>query len=99
MNVVAKSRLVRFWEKNPKAEPGLLTFYKIAKKATWKDFSGVRQTFPSADIYRDCVIFDIGGNKFCLVVKIRYRIGRIYVRHIMTHVEYDRGKWKDDCEC
>src|ERR1700755_2100006 len=99
MNVISKSRLVRFWEKNLKAEPGLLSFYKTAKKAAWKNFSEVRQAFPSADVYRNCVIFDIGGNKFRLVAKIRYRIGRIYIRQIMTHVEYDKGKWKGDCEC
>lgn len=99
MNIIAKKRFVEFWEKNPQAETGLSAFYRIAKKASWKDFSEVRQTFTSADIYRDCVIFDIGGNKFRLVVKIRYRTGKIYIRHIMTHAEYDKGRWKDDCEC
>lgn len=97
MNVIAKSQLVKFWEKNPQAKLGLDTFYRTARKANWKDFGEIRKDFSSADIYRDCVIFDIAGNKFRLVAKVRYRIGRVYIRRIMTHVEYDKGRWKDDC--
>jgi mRNA-degrading endonuclease HigB of HigAB toxin-antitoxin module len=27
-------------------------------------------------------------------VEINYAFGRIYVRHVLTHAEYDRGGWK-----
>ncbi len=35
------------------------------------------------------MVFNIGG-KYRLVVDIRYDLGRIYVRHVLTHEEYDR---------
>lgn len=35
-------------------------------------------------------VFDIGGNKYRLVVDMRYDLGRIYIRHLLTHEEYDR---------
>ncbi len=34
--------------------------------------------------------FNIAGNKYRLVVAVRYRIQRIYVRFIGTHQEYDK---------
>jgi mRNA interferase HigB len=35
-------------------------------------------------------VFNIGGNKYRLVVDMRYDLGRIYIRHVVTHREYDR---------
>jgi len=42
-------------------------------------------------------MFNIGGNKFRLVVVVHFNRGKIFVRHVMTHKEYDRGAWKGDC--
>jgi mRNA interferase HigB len=42
-------------------------------------------------------VFNIGGNKYRLIVKIRYQRQRIYVIHVLTHQDYDKGKWKNDC--
>ncbi|MEA2870266.1 MAG: mRNA interferase HigB, partial [Hyphomicrobiales bacterium] len=51
----------------------------------------VKQMFRSADILRNGrAIFDIGGNKYRLVVAIHYRGKRVYVRFIGTHGEYDK---------
>jgi mRNA interferase HigB len=33
--------------------------------------------------------FDIGGNKFRLVAAIHYNKGRVFVRDVLTHPEYD----------
>ncbi len=48
------------------------------------------------DQYKQFVIFDVGGNKYRLIVAIHYNTGRVYVRNVLTHAEYDRGKWKKD---
>jgi mRNA interferase HigB len=99
MRVISKRRLQEFWRGNPESEKALLSWYKIVKKANWENFSDVREIFRHADIYRDCVIFDIGGNKFRLITKIRYQKKRIYIRFVLTHTEYDKDLWKEDCEC
>lgn len=91
--------MVRFWGKYPDAETSLSNWFNTARFADWTNFADVRRTFRRADIYRDCVIFDVGGNKFRVIVKIRYRSKRIYIRFVLTHSEYDKNSWKEDCEC
>ena len=35
------------------------------------------------------VCFNIGGNKYRLVVHVRYDLGIIFVKRVLTHEEYD----------
>jgi mRNA interferase HigB len=57
----------------------------------------VRQDFPSASFIGDRrTIFNIGGNKYRLVVDMRYDLGRIYVREVLTHEDYDRRSREGD---
>ena len=35
-------------------------------------------------------MFDIAGNRYRLVVDMRYDLGRVYIRHVVTHADYDR---------
>jgi mRNA interferase HigB len=39
-------------------------------------------------------VFNISGNNYRLIAAIHYNRGKIYIRHILTHAEYDFGKWK-----
>ena len=41
------------------------------------------------------VIFNICGNRYRLVVDMRYDLGRVYIRHVVTHQEYDRLMKRD----
>jgi mRNA-degrading endonuclease HigB of HigAB toxin-antitoxin module len=46
--------------------------------------------FGTADFRRNgIVIFNIGGNKYRLVAHFRYDIGFVYIKHVVTHTEYD----------
>jgi mRNA interferase HigB len=99
MRIISKNAIKKFWGKHSGAEQSLLSWHKIAKSCTWNDFSDVRKTFRNTDVYRDCVIFDVGGNKYRVIAKIRYRTKRIYIRFVLTHSEYGKGSWKEDCEC
>lgn len=36
------------------------------------------------------VIFDIGGNKYRLIVGVSYEYGQVLIKFIGTHAEYDR---------
>ena len=90
MRVIAKRTLRIFWEKEPRAEQPLKAWYSIATKAEWSSPAEVKATYGNASIVgNDRVVFNIGGNRFRLVVRFDYthRIG--FVRFVGTHAEYD----------
>lgn len=99
MRIISKPILRKFWLQNPSANVPLLDWYKQSKKAEWKNLAEIRETFPHADLVGECVVFNIGGNKYRLITKINYRAKIIYVRFVLTHKEYDQEKWKNDCRC
>jgi hypothetical protein len=36
------------------------------------------------------VVFNIGGSKYRLIAAVHYNRGKVYIRHVLTHTEYDR---------
>ena len=70
----------------------------VVRRATWNSFSDVRGTFNHSDVYCNCTIFDIAGNRYRIIAKVAYKIKVVFIRAVLTHDEYDRGKWKQDCE-
>ena len=103
MRVISKKRLEQFWEArkfdSEIAERDLTTWYTSAKKAQWDNFGSLRQTFGSADQVGNCVVFDVGNNRFRLIGRINYTKGIIYVLKVMDHAEYDKKVWIDHCGC
>ena len=91
MRVIAKSALRVFWQKHPEAEQPLRAWYAEAKHAAWSSPHEVRARYGSADILRGGrVVFNIGGNKFRLVVQLNYGARIAYIRFVGTHKEYDQ---------
>jgi mRNA interferase HigB len=51
----------------------------------------VRQDFASASFLGKWrTVFNIAGNKYRLIVDVRYDLGRVYIRSVLTHEEYTR---------
>ena len=91
MRVIAKTALRRFWESHPDAEQPLRAWHGEAKAAAWKTPADVKAKYRSASILRaGRVVFNIGGNKYRLVVKINYPFQVVYIRFLGTHRQYDR---------
>jgi len=65
------------------------------QKTKFSNFAELRQVFPSADKVDHWIIFNIGGNKYRLVASIHFNHSKVYIRHVLTHNEYDRGDWKE----
>lgn len=75
-------------------EGPLDAWFRIAKKALWRNLADVRKTLSSADGVGKWTVFNIKGNQYRLIAEINYPASRIYIRHVLTHAEYDRGGWK-----
>ncbi|OUY08055.1 hypothetical protein CAP51_00050 [Acinetobacter populi] len=60
------------------------------------DFAVMKQLFPAVDKVGKFHVFDIGGNKIRLIAVVMYRAKKVYIRHVLSHSEYDKGCWKED---
>ncbi len=69
-------------------------WYKIATHAEWSSLAEVKKTYPHADFVEPFTVFNIKGDTYRLIVKIEYRRQMIFVKHFLTHAEYDKGGWK-----
>jgi mRNA interferase HigB len=72
MHVIAKPVLVTFWTKHPDAEDPLQTWFCIMKREVFTDFASLRTILASADYVDGLVVFNIGGNQYCLIADVRY---------------------------
>ncbi len=97
VNVITHKRLKEFSEQHRDAAEPLDNWYRRARKARWQNLAEVKTDYPSADLVGKCTVFNVGGNKYRLIVKIVYKAQAIYVKHILTHAAYNRGRWKNDC--
>lgn len=92
MRVIARKTLAEFWERHPQAETPLKVWFAVVSGMRWSGPSDVKRFFgTNVDFVADNrVIFDLGGNKFRLVAHVSYEHGRILVKFIGTHQQYDR---------
>lgn len=97
MRIISRKALRTFWEIHPESEEVLRDWYSKCKGCAAMNFAEVRRTFPSADRAGDCIIFNIGGNNYRLIAHLDYSIQTIFIRFVLSHSEYDRGRWKADC--
>lgn len=90
MNVISRKVLAEFYKGHADAKEPLETWYRVSKKAVWKNFNEVQSAYPTADVVGDDrMVFNIKGNKYRLVVRFSFRYKAIQVKWIGTHTEYD----------
>jgi mRNA interferase HigB len=94
MHVLSRKRLREAVQKHRDLEAPLDTWYRIAKKAEWASFADVRKTWAATDSVGRYTVFNLKGNDYRLITEIDYQSGRIFIRDILTHPEYDRERWK-----
>ncbi|MEK7877388.1 MAG: type II toxin-antitoxin system HigB family toxin [Pseudomonadota bacterium] len=95
MHVITKKRLVEFAARFPVSRDPLLKWYRLVSQTDFASFAAMRSVFRAADQVGKLTVFDIGGNKFRIIAAIHYNRRRVYIRHVLTHAEYDNGKWKE----
>jgi mRNA interferase HigB len=96
VHVISRKRLRDFSLLHPDAERALTAWFRVMARMDFASFAELRRTFGSADKVGKFTVFDIAGNHYRLVAAIHYDRRRAYVRHVLTHAEYDRGNWLND---
>ncbi len=95
MHVITRKRLNDFATVHPDVKSGLQHWYRLMRTGTFQSFAELRATFPNADQVGRLTVFNIGGNKARLIAAIHYNRQKVYIRAVLTHEEYDGGKWKE----
>jgi mRNA interferase HigB len=89
MRIISKKRLADFWDVHPASRGPLNTWHATVDHAVWTCFDDVRQTYNSADLVKEYVVFNV--NSFRIITTVRYP-HRVYIYEVLTHAEYDRWK-------
>lgn len=94
MHIIAKSKLRLFWESNSSyldaVEP-LTEWYRHFDKASYQNPQAIKDVFGTASILKGGrIVFNIGGNKYRLIVAFDFERQLGYIRFVGTHVQYDR---------
>ncbi len=94
MRIIAKSTLRKFWESSPQcfeAKAPIEAWYAEAKKAKWQTPQEIKEQFRSVSILKNSrAVFNVGGNKYRLIVAIDYSRQTIFIRFIGTHSQYNK---------
>src|SRR5437879_4023412 len=92
MQIVARRTLRKFWELHSQAEGPIRAWSALVSKASWRSPIDVKRQFVNTvDFVADNrIIFDLGGNKYRLVVHASYEFSRVLVKFIGSHADYDR---------
>ncbi len=54
----------------------------------------LKKVFGNADYVKPYTVFDISGNKYRLIAQVSYALETARVGSVLTHGEYDAGKWR-----
>lgn len=95
MHVITRRRITEAKILFPQCASALRGWLKIIEENEFKNFAELKETFNSIDKVDDLYVFDIGGNKLRLIASIHFNRQKLYIRHILTHQEYDKNKWKE----
>ena len=91
MRVIAKRTLREFWAQgHSDAQIPLTEWHNMMLKASWATPQELKADIRSASILKGGrVVFNIGGNKYRVIVSIRYTQQIAWVRFVGTHAQYD----------
>ena len=91
MHIIKTKTLKDFYTKHADAKNDIIAWIDITKGASWKSFNDLQNLFPYLSLLKNSrTVFNIGGNKYRLVVKFIFKTNTVYIRFIGTHAEYDK---------
>jgi mRNA interferase HigB len=100
MNVISRPKIDKAIQRHPGAEKWLNAWWQTAKRERWTSLDEVRKVYRSADQVGGCLIFD-APDACRLIVGVIWademKNGPLFVKHYMTHAEYDKKSWIKDC--
>ncbi|MDZ7262105.1 MAG: type II toxin-antitoxin system HigB family toxin [candidate division KSB1 bacterium] len=94
MHIISRKALREFVKRHPDSKTPLDTWFHLLKTNRFESFNALCKIFPSVDKVGTFIVFNIGGKKYRLIASIHFNRQKVYIRHVLTHEEYNRGTWK-----
>jgi mRNA interferase HigB len=98
VQVISRKPLVGFWKIHADAAAPLASWFKAASRGNFKSLAELKQTFRSVDYVntsgKGFYVFNIAGNKYRLIAAMHFNTQKLFIRHVLTHAQYDKGDWK-----
>lgn len=93
MHIISKRPFVEAAKKHPNQRDALMDLYRVLNGASFTTPEEMRRVFPSLDNFKvkdKWWVLDVGGNNLRLIAFIQFVNNRVYVKHIVTHAQYDK---------
>lgn len=100
MNVINRPAIVAAIGRHPAAENWLNAWWRVARSQQWASLHDVRAVYPAADQVGGCLVFNAPQGRRLTVGVIwadDTKNGTLFIKHYLTHAEYDKNQWKQDC--
>lgn len=90
VRVFNRSTVRAFADEHADARQPLFAWFDEVEAASWGGPEEIKTRYPSASFLPgNRVVFNLKGNKYRIVVAIKYDFFAVYIRFIGTHAEYD----------
>lgn len=93
MRIVSHRKLKEFYQVPGRedAKIALERWYHVTLEAEWSGLTDIRNDFPATDyVGNQHYVFNIRGNRYRLVVMIKFTMGYVFIRFVGTHSEYEK---------
>lgn len=93
MHVISKRPFNEAAKAHPNHRQALEDLFRVLRKSKFSSPDEMRHMFPSLDNfkYKDkWWVIDVAGNHLRVIAFIQFVHNRMYVKHILTHAEYDK---------
>jgi mRNA interferase HigB len=101
VHIIARKKIRDFIAERPDSEGWLTGWWHYVSRARWELPSDVKRDYPAVDRVCECFVFDVCRNKYRLIVRVTFAReatnGTVYVKHVLTHKDYDKNQWMKDC--
>ena len=95
MRVISYKRIREAQQSWPMSATALQSWYEKILNNEPANFAQMKAIFPATDRVGPFHVFDIGGNKIRLIAGVSYTTQQIFIKHVLSHAQYDKDKWKD----
>ena len=92
MHVISKRPFNQAAKQYPNDRLALMEMYRVLNSIEFKTPEELRAVFPSLDNFKyndRWWVLDVGGNNLRMMAFIQFVSGRIYIKHIVNHADYD----------